>query len=165
MNFADSPLPHYRETVSPEDRESVRRIVASTRFFTEPEIEVAVELVDEYLARGPASGYHFIFAEINGRTVGYSCFGIIPCTVSSYDLYWIAVEEEARGLKLGTLILKRCEDSITALGGTRVYVETSSRPQYEPTRQFYEKRGYLKEAVLADFYAPADGKVMYVKVI
>jgi GNAT superfamily N-acetyltransferase len=165
MNVAATPLPHYREHVLPEDRESVRRIVASSRFFTEPEIDVAVELVDERLAQGPASGYHFIFAEIDGRAVGYSCFGLIPCTVSSYDLYWIAVEEEARGLKLGTLILKRSEDSIKALGGTRVYVETSSRPQYEPTRQFYEKRGYLKEAVLADFYAPSDGKVMYVKAV
>ncbi len=50
-------------------------------------------------------------------------------------------------------------------GGSRVYVETSSRPLYEPTRAFYLARGYREEARLPDFYGPGDAKVMYVKVI
>jgi hypothetical protein len=55
------------------------------------------------------------------------------------------------------------EQRIPELGGTRIYVETSSRAQYEPTRAFYERRAYRKEVVLEDFYAPGDGKVIYVK--
>jgi D-alanine-D-alanine ligase len=165
MNASPAAACVFRETVAPSDREAVRRIVASSGFFTGPEIDVAVELVDERLAKGPASGYHFIFAEREGKAIGYSCFGPIACTVSSYDLYWIAVEEEARGLKLGTVILERSEEAIRKLGGTRVYVETSARPLYEPTRRFYEKCGYRQETVLADFYAPGDGKVIYVKAV
>ncbi len=165
MNASQPAGTAFRETVAEEDRDHVRRIVASTGFFTAPEIEVAVELVDERLAKGPASGYRFIFAEREGRTIGYSCFGPIACTTASYDLYWIAVEEEARGAKLGSALLVRSEAAIKLLGGTRVYVETSSRPQYEPTRRFYEGRGYRQEALLEDFYAPGDGKVMYVKVV
>ena len=46
-------------------------------------------------------------------------------------------------------------------GGRRVYVETSGRAQYEPTRRFYEACGYAREAVLTDFYAPGDDKVIY----
>ncbi|MBN2352134.1 MAG: GNAT family N-acetyltransferase [Spirochaetales bacterium] len=155
----------FRETVGAEDRVNVRRIVASSGFFSRPEIEVAVELVDDFIEKGPASGYHFIFAEREGKTIGYSCFGPIPCTTASFDLYWIAVEEGARHARLGSEILIRSEAAIKALGGTRVYVETSSRPQYEPTRRFYEGRGYRRETVLEDFYAPGDGKVMYVKVV
>ncbi len=155
----------FRDTVTNADRDHVRRIVSSSRFFTDPETDVAVELVDERLNKGIASGYHFIFAESEGKTIGYSCFGPIACTVSSYDLFWIAVEEGARGAKLGSRILKRSEETIKTLGGTRVYVETSSRPLYEPTRMFYEKRGYRRETVLEDFYAPGDGKVIYVKIV
>jgi hypothetical protein len=46
-----------------------------------------------------------------------------------------------------------------------VYVETSSRDQYEPTRRFYLKCGYRVDAVLEDFYAPGDGKVIFVKAL
>ena len=154
-----------RTSVTAGDCEHVRAITRSTGFFTDPEVEVAVELVEERLAKGPASGYHFIFAEVDGRPVGYSCFGPIPCTVSSYDLYWIAVDADARGRRVGTRLLDESEKAVARLGGTRVYVETSSRAQYEPTRRFYEQRGYRREALLEDFYAPGDGKVMYVKAL
>jgi hypothetical protein len=46
-----------------------------------------------------------------------------------------------------------------------VYAETSSRPQYEPTRSFYRACGYRLEARLEDFYAPGDGKVIFLKVL
>ena len=42
-------------------------------------------------------------------------------------------------------------------------VETSSQPKYEPTRQFYLRSGYTVEAVLKDFYAENDDKVVFVK--
>jgi hypothetical protein len=44
-----------------------------------------------------------------------------------------------------------------------VYVETSGRRDYAPTRAFYERAGYRPEARLADFYAPGDDKWIYVK--
>ena len=50
-------------------------------------------------------------------------------------------------------------------GGSRVYVETSSREQYLPTRAVYERCGYHVGATLDDFYAPGDGKVIFVRVL
>jgi hypothetical protein len=50
-----------------------------------------------------------------------------------------------------------------AAGGTRIYIETSHRADYEATRGFYERCGYRLEAVLADYYAPGDGRAIYVK--
>ena len=47
----------------------------------------------------------------------------------------------------------------------RIYVETSTRPQYEPTRGFYRSRGYRLTAELPDYYAPGDGKATFVKVL
>lgn len=152
-----------RDEVRPDDCTAVERIVASTGFFNEEEIGVAVELVDERLARGEASGYAFVFAERDGRTVGYACYGPIAGTVASYDFYWIAVEAGLRGAGIGSLLMRAVEERIAAAGGRRVYVETSSREQYIPTRAFYERHGYHAEATLQDFYAPGDGKVIYAK--
>lgn len=153
----------YRDQVVPQDRQHVRRIVESSGYFRPAEVEVAVELVDERLARGAASGYHFVFADRDGQTIAYTCYGPIAATVASFDLYWIAVDERCRGKGLGGALLAYTEERIRAMGGRQVYIETSNRPQYEPTRAFYKKWGYIKEAVLRDFYAPGDDKAIYVK--
>ena len=155
----------FRDEVRPEDREAVRAILDSSGFFYPEEIGVAVELVEERLQRGEASGYHFDFAEAAGEVLGYTCFGPIACTRESFDLYWIGVHQRHRGAGLGRRLLARAEEQIRRLGGRRVYVETSSRAQYEPTRRFYLACGYSLEAQLADFYAPGDGKVIFLKVL
>ncbi len=154
---------HYREEVRGSDPEAVRAILVSSGFFSAGEVDVAVELVQERLSAGIESGYHFIFAERGGEVVGYSCFGPIPLTLSSYDLYWIAVSEAYRGLGIGGGLLRRTEGRVRGLGGDRLYIETSSRRQYDPTRSFYERHGYRVEAVMEEFYAPGDHKVVYVK--
>lgn len=154
-----------RETVSPADRGAVRRIVSSSGFFNPQEVEVAVELVDDRLSRGEASGYHFVFADRDGETVGYSCYGHIEGTAESHDFYWIAVDGAKRVGGVGGVLLAATEAAVFRLGGRRLYVETSSRPLYEPTRAFYRKHGYIEETRLRDFYAPGDDKVFFVKVL
>ena len=152
-----------RTDVRESDPAAIRAIVESTGFFSSAEVDVAVELAEERLARGEASGYHFLFAEIAGRVVGYTCFGPIACTVASYDLYWIAVDEACRGQGFGRELMLASEARIAERGGSRVYIETSSRDQYQPTRLFYLRCGYTEEARLEDFYSPGDAKVVYLK--
>ena len=155
----------FRYEVAPADRLAVRAIAESTGFFSPAETDVAVELVDERLAKGPASGYEFAFAEEGGELWGYSCFGPIAATEASFDLYWIVVAKDRQRAGIGRALMVESERLIHAAGGRRVYVETSSRAQYEPTRAFYQRNGYRIEAVLDDFYAPGDGKVILVKVL
>lgn len=147
----------------PDDRDVVRRIVDATGFFRPDEVDVAVELVDARLNHGPASGYHFLFADDAGRTLGYACYGPIGCTLGSYDLYWIVVDPAAQGRGLGRKLVREVEQRVAAAEGRRVYVETSNRPQYLPTREFYARCGYAVDAVLQDFYADGDDKVVLVK--
>jgi ribosomal protein S18 acetylase RimI-like enzyme len=68
-----------------------------------------------------------------------------------------------RGEGLGRILLKRSERAAANLGGRRLYAETSSREQYAPTRDFYDRNGYRLEALLEEYYAPLDGKCIYVK--
>lgn len=126
---------------------------------------MAVELVDERLVKGPASGYHFVFAEAAGQLLGYACYGPIPATAVSYDLYWIAIRHADRGRGLGRWLLQVTEQRVWQSGGQRIYAETSGRELYRPTRNFYQRNGFRHEATLADFYAPRDDKIIYVKVL
>lgn len=153
----------YREEVSPEDAAIVRRLAERSRMFTSEEVEVAVELVDERLEKGPRSGYLFLFAEDSGTVLGYASYGHTPCTESSFDLYWIIVDPDLRGRGIGTSLMEETEKRVRGLGGTRVYVETSSRENYALTRGFYESCGYRLEAILREFYGPGDALHIYVK--
>lgn len=152
-----------RGEVRPTDRDAVREIVTATGKFRPNEVAVAVELVDERLTRGEGSGYLFRFLEENGQTLGYACFGRITVTLQCFDLYWIAVRPTAQGRRIGRRLMAAVEDAVREQGGRRIYIETSSRPDYADTRAFYERCGYVAEATLKDFYAPGDDKVIFVR--
>jgi len=155
----------FRQGVRPEDSEAVGRLVRATGFFSEEERCIAVELVEERLAKGESSGYLFLFAEQEDHLLGYACFGLIPGSLYSYDLYWIAVDPQAQGQGLGKRLMAESERLMATRGARRIYADTSSRPQYESTRAFYLACGYVQEAFLADFYAPGDGKIIFVKAL
>ena len=154
-----------RYEVSEGDIACVREIVDSTGFFHPPEIEVAVELVEERLRRGDASGYFFAFVESDGVAIAYSCYGPIACTANSFDIYWVAVHRDEQRCGLGRWLMNLTEKLIHNRGGQRIYVETSGRPDYQPTRSFYERCEYTKAAELPEFYGPGDSKVIYLKVL
>lgn len=155
-----------RSKLRDSDSAAVRALVAETGFFSTEELDVAVELVDETLQRGKASGYEFVFADEPGspdRIIGYACFGPIPATESSYDLYWIAVAPGSQRDGLGARLIRESERVAKSRGATQMFVDTAGRDQYAPTRAFYERMGYRKVAVLDDFFSPGDAKVIYAK--
>jgi ribosomal protein S18 acetylase RimI-like enzyme len=155
----------YRQQIKPSDLDAIARIVESSSFFSAAEIDLACELAQEKISEGNACSYQFLFGEDEDFVWGYTCFGLIPATAGSYDLYWIAVDNHLRAKGVGKQLLKKTEDIIHNEGGKHVYVETSSRHQYQSTHRFYEDCGYIKEAFLKDFYAEGDSKVIYSKVI
>jgi ribosomal protein S18 acetylase RimI-like enzyme len=153
----------YREEVLAADLEAVRTIVRDSGFFSDEEIAIAAELVETRLSQGEQSGYFFLFAEQAGEVSGYTCFGPIPGSLHSYDLYWIAVANRLRHRGIGKDLLSRSEALICKRGGSRIYIETSARPQYAQTVAFYLACGYRQEACLEDFYAPGDSKIIFMK--
>lgn len=153
----------WRDTIEREDEGRVRDLVAATGFFTADEIEIAAELVRERLAKGAASGYEFILAETDGRLAGYACFGLIPGSDVSHDLYWIAVQPEMHGRGIGSQVMRRVEAAVRQSGGDKLYADTSSTEKYDATRAFYVSQGFREAALLADFYREGDGKVIFEK--
>jgi len=67
------------------------------------------------------------------------------------NLYWIVVDPARQGEGVGPPVAGG-RDRLTTDHGPTVVVETSSRPDYPPTRAFYERRGYTQAARLAGYY-------------
>jgi GNAT superfamily N-acetyltransferase len=153
----------FRKEAKPEDAEAVRDMVISTGFFYDFEVPVAVELVEERLAEGDKSGYHFLFAELEGKTVAYSCYGPIMGTDACFDLFWIVTHNDYRGRGIGRILLEETHKMVREMGGRMVIAETSTLDKYTPTRNFYLSMGYDQESVIRDFYKVGDGKVTFVK--
>jgi ribosomal protein S18 acetylase RimI-like enzyme len=159
-----APL-RFRTRTRAADLPALRRLVAATGVFYPAERAIALELLADRLARGPRSGYDFIFAERAGVLVGYCAWGAVPHTQRSYDLYWIAVAPDAQGQGVGQRLMELAEAAVARRGGGQLYIETSSRASYARTRRFYRAGGYEEAARLRDFYAPGDHKVVFCKTI
>lgn len=161
----ERPAVAIRRNLKREDRAPLEELIRATDFFNPEEVGIALELADDRIEQGETSHYRFSVGEVDGRLAAYACWGTIDGTRESVDLYWIAVHPEFQNRGIGAALLDDAEAWIAASGRKRIYVETSTRAQYESTRAFYRARGYTLSAELEDFYAPGDGKAMFVKVL
>ena len=153
----------WRTELRAGDAETISELVAQTGVFSAEEIAIAGELVTERQARGDDSGYHFVIAEQAGAIAGYACFGPIPGTEGSFDLYWIAVRPACQGAGLARAILAHAEAEAVAVGARRMFIDTSATAPYAPARALYKACGYARVALLPDFYRPGDAKAIFAK--
>lgn len=151
--------------LSATDRGRIEEITRAVGLFREDEVPVALEVFDEAVRAGPrAEPYAALGADMDGRVVGWICWGPTPCTLGTYDLYWMAVDPASQGSGIGTALVNEMESRLA--GQARlIVVETAGRPDYDATRRFYEARGYQAAATIPDFYAPGDNQVVYVKAL
>ncbi|MBR9998544.1 MAG: GNAT family N-acetyltransferase [Cyclobacteriaceae bacterium] len=155
----------YRYILKPLDRKYIKDILESTKVFYDYEIKIALEILDEYYQKEEQCGYYFILAEVEGKVIGYVNYGPVPCTQTSWDIYWIAVRKDIMSKGIGSELIAIAEERIRKMKGKNIWVETSARKDYLPTRTFYEKMKYAIAAELKDFYAPDDHKVIYHKAL
>jgi ribosomal protein S18 acetylase RimI-like enzyme len=142
-------------------RARLETLVRDTGLFREAEVRTAVELLDEALDGD--DDYRFLGAFDGDELVGYACYGPTPDTVGTFDLYWIAVDKQRQGSGIGTQLVSAVENTLAAVGGRLIVVETSSRSDYDATRRFYEAKGYTKTATIPGYYATGDDLVIYIK--
>ncbi len=145
------------------DRSLLEGILRSDATFTETEVGVALELVDDALGNA-ASDYWFRIAEIDGKAAGYICFGPTPMTSCTFDLYWIVTHAGARGKGVAGQLIRAMEAELQA-GGKRaqVRVETSQSEGYGAARKLYDRMGYPEIARFADFYKEGDDLIVFYK--
>ncbi len=171
--------PRLRDLTS-ADADRVLEITRITGVFREDELRIAEEVFADCVSHPGASGgyaeggpmvrpqqsvdrpYYGLGAELEGRLVGWVCWGQTPCTEGTWDLYWLAVDPAAHGKGVGRALVEEMERRLS--GQARlISVDTSGRLDYTPTRAFYAALGYAAVAIVPDFYAPGDDQVIFTK--
>lgn len=144
------------------DRDRVAAIVEGTGVFRPEELAVALEVFDGAVAQ-PGVDYFGLCAFEDDVLVGFTLFGPTPCTVATWDLYWIVVDPAAHRHGIGRQLMAATEDAVRSHGCQLLVVETSSREAYGPTRAFYASLTYDRAARIPNYYAPDDDLVVFVK--
>ncbi len=147
----------------PEDRDAIIALARETGFFLEAELTVATEVLDDSLKAGESGHYQSYTLLADGKPAGWVCFGPTPCTLGTYDIYWIAVSPRCQGRGFGRALLDHAEALIRRARGRVVLLETSGRSLYQGTRGFYLAAGYDEVARVPEFYMPGDDRVIYAK--
>jgi len=123
-----------------------------------------MEVVDSALGIGrkPDPDYELAGVEIDGTLAGWACWGPTPCTVGTFDLYWIVVDRSFQGKGVGTALMDEMERRV--VGRARlIVIETAGKSDYAGTRAFYERRGYRIASTVSDYYQEGDDLVVFVK--
>ena len=147
-------------------RARLAELLVDTGAFHADEVEVALSLFDLSLRSAAMSmddtapDYEFVGAFEEDRLVGYACFGPTPATDRTFDLYWLAVDRTTQGRGVGRALVRAVEEKLIGRAARLLVVETSSRPDYASTRQFYARSGYTEAARVRDFYGPADDRIL-----
>lgn len=144
------------------DRGTIESLVRGVDRFPEPEIAVAMELVDLGLS-DDARGYLFVIAEREGAVVGYACWGRAAMSPAVFDLYWIVVDARTQGGGVGRALLGHVEREVRREDGHTLLIETEGSPPYEAARRFYLAAGYAEVGRVADFYGAGKDKVLFSK--
>jgi ribosomal protein S18 acetylase RimI-like enzyme len=153
-------------TVTPtreHERPAIAGVLRRCGVFREAEVAVALEVLDVYLTKPGQQDYQVYTASRGGAVAGYVCFGRNVMTDGTFELYWIAVDPDHARHGVGRSLMTLAEYEIARQGGRLIAVETSSREDYHDTRKFYHGLGYRQAAVVADYYAPGDAKVILTK--
>jgi GNAT superfamily N-acetyltransferase len=154
------------EGIRQTDLNRLEEILRSTGYFYEFEIRIALEIADETISEGmEKSGYYWLKVTDENKIIAFGNYGRDAFSTHSWELYWIAVHQDSRHMKLGSALLKAIEEDVRKAGGKILWAETSGRPLYASTEGFYKRNGYELQASLKDFYGPGDPKQIYCKVL
>ena len=148
---------------SPTDTPTLLALADGTRVFKPLEIVALREVLDDYHAANHAEGHRSVTAEEAGQVIGFTYYAPAAMTDRTWYLYWIAVRQDLQTKGAGTRLLRHAEEDVRQSQGRLLLIETSSLPQYEPTRRFYLKHQYEQAAVLRNFYADGDDMVVFRK--
>lgn len=146
-----------------DDREALEAMLTAS--FRADEVTVALELIDDALGGGDDYRVRVACGVPGppGGIGGYVCYGPTPMTAGTYDLYWIVTHPEARGRGLARALIGDMEAELGRQGATGIRVETSESEGYGAARGLYQRLAYPRAGLLADFYSPGDGLIIYYK--
>src|SRR2546426_9366423 len=116
--------------VGPAHRARLERLTRAAGLFREDEVAIAVELLDDSLAGD--GDYRFLGAYEGDELVGYVCWGPVPGTAGTYDLYWLVVDPARQCSGVGTRLVEADEHLGIRDGRPPLVGETTLPPRTRP---------------------------------
>ncbi len=152
--------------LAPKDRGYLQSILLRAGVFTPEEIEVAMELIDLVLRDSNQKDYSIhCFVNAEDKPLGYICYGPVPMTQGTFDLYWIVVDSEFKGQGIGSRLIDFLEEEMRRRKGRLILADTSSISSYEEAHRFYLKKGFQEVARVPDFYWVGNDRITFCKKI
>lgn len=146
-----------------EDKPGVMKVLHNTFEFTSEEVDLAEEVIDDYLEDSNASGFFTQVADMEPGIAGYVVYGTVPITDNVWELYWFAVDKNIRGQGIGRNLWEAAENDMWEAGARIMVLETSSKSEYDRTNLFYIRAGYTVVGRIKDFYMIGDDQITYEK--
>lgn len=101
--------------------------------------------------------------ECDGEGAGF-CYAVPEkLTDGTWNMLAIAVHPASQAKGVGSAIVKKLEAILFDRGQRVLIADTSGTVEFEKTREFYRKNGYLEVARIPEFWAVDNDKVVFWK--
>jgi len=145
--------------VEQEDVPELKSVLDSSELFPSYLLD---DMIDDYL-NNPSSADIWFTATAREKPISIAYCAPEKFTEGTYNLYAIAVRKDYQGMGIGKQMMEYIENLLREKSHRILLVETSGKPNFALTRQFYHKCNYVKQAVIPEFYEKGDDKVVFWK--
>ena len=145
--------------IEKKDIPHLKNVIDSTGLFPS---ELLDDMIADYFNNSNSSDI-WLTLEVDGAPVVIAYCAPERLTSGTYNLYLIAVLKDHQGKGLGASMMQYIEQMLKEQGHRVLLVETSSLPEFELTRRFYDKSNYRREAVIREFYQKGEDKIIFWK--
>lgn len=157
------PSPFSIRPIVPADTPSLVALSGSSGLFKPEELGAIREMLDDYHATKAGNGHHIMAYEEGAKLLGVVYFTQREFADRVWELLMIAVDGDHHRQGIGSQMLLAVEESLRAMNGRLLLIETSDKLSFERTRQFYRKHGYSEVAHIPDYFSHGDGKASFIK--
>ncbi|MEO0525997.1 MAG: GNAT family N-acetyltransferase [Bacteroidota bacterium] len=142
-----------------EDIADLKMVLDSSELFPSYLLD---DMIKDYLTNTLSKDIWFA-TTLQGRPVSIGYCAPERLTEGTYNLYAIAVHKEFQGKGLGKQMMTYIENLLRSNDHRILIVETSGKAEFKLTRTFYENCEYIRQAIIPEFYAESDDKVVFWK--
>ncbi len=147
--------------VQKADIPELKKVLDSSELFPSYLLD---DMISDYLSNEKSTDIWFTTID-QGKPISIGYCAPERLTEGTYNLYAIAVHKSQQGNGIGKKMMEYIENELRENGNRILIVETSGKPEFELTREFYIKCDYTKQAVIPEFYEKGDDKIVFWKKI
>lgn len=145
--------------IEPKDLKRLKEVIDSTGLFPSSLLD---DMTIDFFTNQDTSEI-WLTKEVDNIPVAVVYCAPERMTEGTFNLYLIAIDQKFQGKGIGSEMMAYIENLLREKGIRILIVETSSLPEFELTRKFYDNLGYTREAVIREFYQEGEDKVVFWK--